>query len=73
MVDAPLQLKTHVIPWLLNSKTEQYWCPIKHRKKLITLHARYVNFVDYGQGEDYRAKEKKLRKLLRPKNLKNTA
>jgi hypothetical protein len=53
------------------SKTEQYWCPIKHSEKIDHPHTRYVNFVDYGQGEDYRTKEKKLRRLLRPKNLKN--
>lgn len=54
------------------SKTEQYWCPIKHNEKIYHPHTRYVDFAEYGQGEDYRAKEKKLRTLLRPKNTKNS-
>jgi len=45
------------------SKTEQYWCPIKHSEKIDQPHTRYGNFVDYGQGKDYRAKEKKSRRF----------
>lgn len=54
------------------SKTEQYWCPIKHNAKIHHPHARYVNFTEYGKGDDYRAKEKKLRTSLRPENSKKS-
>jgi len=49
------------------SKTEQYWCPIKHSMDIHQPHSRYENFIDYGQGEDYRTKGEKLRNSLRAK------
>jgi hypothetical protein len=49
------------------SRTEQYWCPIKHSQKDLHTHERYKNFVEYGQGDDYDAKAKKLRTLLKSK------
>ena len=36
------------------ARTEQYWCPIKHAKKLKTFHSRYPIFLDYGDAEAYR-------------------
>ncbi len=35
-------------------RTEQYWCPIKHARKLKTVHNRYKNFLDFGDAEGYR-------------------
>ena len=35
------------------SLTEQYWCPIKHARRVIAAHERYRNFVDYGDAESY--------------------
>jgi hypothetical protein len=35
-------------------RTEQYWCPIKHARRVIGAHARYANFEDYGDAEAYR-------------------
>lgn len=49
------------------SKTEQYWCPIKHSQNIYHPHSRYINFIDYGQGDDYQAKGEKLRNSLRSK------
>lgn len=49
------------------SKTEQYWCPIKHGQTIYHPHARYVNFIEYDQDEDYRTKGHKLRSSLRSK------
>ena len=49
------------------SKTEQYWCPIKHNEAVHHPHDRYVNFTEYGQSEDYRKKGEKLRSSLRSK------
>jgi hypothetical protein len=36
------------------SRTEEYWCPIKHARRVLGLHARYGSFVDYGDGDAYR-------------------
>ncbi len=35
-------------------RTEQYWCPIRHARKMTTLHHRYVKFLDFGDGAGYR-------------------
>ena len=44
------------------ARTEQYWCPIKHARKVATIHSRYKNFLEYGDGEDHRKKIEKIRK-----------
>ena len=36
------------------ARTEQYWCPIKHARRLLQAHPLYGGFVDYGDGEGYR-------------------
>lgn len=36
------------------SRTEQYWCPIKHAKLIRSPHARYPDFLDYGDARGYR-------------------
>ena len=36
------------------ARTEQYWCPIKHARKVQNTHARYPKFTDFGDGEQYR-------------------
>jgi hypothetical protein len=46
------------------ARTEQYWCPIKHARKILDPHRRYAQFVDFGQGEEYRELYKGLRKEL---------
>jgi hypothetical protein len=38
----------------IGSRTEQYWCPIKHARKVIGAHPRYSQFADYGDAESYR-------------------
>ena len=35
------------------SRTEQYWCPIKHSRRVAHAHVRYHRFVDYGDAENY--------------------
>lgn len=44
------------------ARTEQYWCPIKHARKIITMHSRYHKFLEYGDCKDYQEKLKQLRK-----------
>ncbi len=47
------------------ARTEQYWCPIKHARKIIDPHRRYVQFADFGQAEEYHQTSSQLRKELR--------
>ena len=47
------------------ARTEQYWCPIKHARKVVGTHRRYRNYVAYGDGENYRSQLIKLRDELR--------
>ena len=32
------------------ARTKLYWCPIKHARKVKTLHSRYNKFLDYGDA-----------------------
>lgn len=47
------------------SRTEQYWCPIKHALKITSPHKRYRDFVDYGDADGYRDRLMRLRTALR--------
>lgn len=44
------------------ARTEQYWCPIKHARRLRGAHERYPNFFDYGDAEAYRQGLARLRR-----------
>ncbi|MEI9804838.1 MAG: hypothetical protein WDN48_10785 [Pseudolabrys sp.] len=46
------------------ARTEQYWCPIKHARRMVGSHSRYAMFDDYGNGDEYQAKLAELRKAL---------
>ena len=46
------------------ARTEIYWCPIKHARRVIGTHARYALFDDYGNGEGYQQRLEELRKGL---------
>ena len=35
------------------ARTEQYFCPIKHARKIVGTHARYSHFLAYGDAEEY--------------------
>ncbi len=37
----------------ITSRTEQYWCPIKHARKVLDPHRRYARFADFGDAADY--------------------
>ena len=43
-------------------RTEQYWCPIKHAKRLRNAHSRYFRFFSYGDGERYATELQSLRR-----------
>jgi len=47
------------------SRTEQYWCPIKHAIRISSPHERYLSFLEYGDAEGYRARLASFRAALR--------
>lgn len=46
------------------ARTEQYWCPIKHARRVLQAHPYYGGFADYGDAESYRGKLQSLRAEL---------
>jgi hypothetical protein len=55
------------------SRTEQYWCPIKHARRVAGAHRSYLNFVDYGDAGAYHQHLEGLRQHLQheTRNLKS--
>jgi hypothetical protein len=47
------------------SRTEQYWCPIKHALRVKGAHGRYRGFLDYGDAEGFRRNSDDLRNDLK--------
>ena len=47
------------------ARTEQYWCPIRHARRLLQTHSHYSQYVDYGDAEAYRKELGQLRETLR--------
>lgn len=52
----------------ITARTEQYFCPIKHARKVLGAHARYAQFLDYGEADDFQAKAAELRQQLDQKS-----
>ncbi|RTL50140.1 MAG: hypothetical protein EKK46_13820 [Rhodocyclaceae bacterium] len=48
----------------IGARTEQYWCPIKHARRMLGIHSRYQRFTDYGDGEQYARQAAILRQAL---------
>ncbi len=46
------------------ARTEQYWCPIKHARKILDPHRHYIHFSDFGDSAEYHLHLKKMRELL---------
>jgi hypothetical protein len=46
-------------------RTEQYWCPIRHAKRVRAPHSHYRRFIDYGDAEGYRRRVIPLRNELK--------
>jgi hypothetical protein len=55
------------------SRSEQYWCPIKHALRVRSPHPRYRGFVDYGDGAGFRARLDALRAEVRKADKARTA
>jgi len=43
------------------ARTEQYFCPIKHARRILGTHSRYPRFLDYGEAADYAARLEEFR------------
>ncbi len=50
----------------ITSRTEQYFCPIKHAHKVLGAHARYKHFLGYGEADDFHGNLEKFRGELAP-------
>lgn len=50
----------------VTSRTEQYWCPIKHARPIPAPHGRYHIFFDYGDAAKYRGGLTAMRQALAP-------
>jgi len=46
------------------ARTEQYFCPIKHARKVMGTHSRYIKFLDYGDAKNYQENLESFRKQL---------
>lgn len=46
------------------ARTEQYFCPIKHARKMAGTHARYARFLAYGDAADYPARLEAFRRAM---------
>ncbi|MCK9381682.1 MAG: hypothetical protein M0P95_11560 [Sulfuritalea sp.] len=43
------------------ARTEEYFCPIKHARKMLGTNVRYARFLDYGDAVDYEVRLEKFR------------
>jgi len=48
----------------VSARTEQYWCPIKHARRITSAHELYPGFLEYGDAESYRLGLQRLRAAL---------
>jgi len=44
------------------ARTEQYWCPIKHARRVRGSHERYPHFFEHGDAEAFRQGLERLRR-----------
>ncbi|WP_206542384.1 hypothetical protein [Sphingomonas sanguinis] len=49
----------------VSSRTEQYWCPIKHALRVNDPLHRYYQFLEYGDADGYRTRLAEFRDGLR--------
>jgi hypothetical protein len=46
------------------ARTEEYFCPIKHARKVLASHSRYARFLAYGDADEYEVKLEKFRAAM---------
>ncbi|MGJ8623665.1 MAG: hypothetical protein ACSHW1_12910 [Yoonia sp.] len=56
-----------LIAWVaeIGSRTEAYWCPIKHASRVSKPHMRYSGFADFGDETVFEERLEKLRAALK--------
>ena len=50
------------------ARTEQYFCPIKHARKILGTHERYKYFLAFGEAENYEVQLEAFRLALEKEN-----
>ena len=53
------------------ARTEQYFCPIKHARKVLAANPRYDSFLRYGDEADFHRKLEEFRSALARENNEN--
>jgi hypothetical protein len=48
----------------ITARTEQYFCPIKHARKVLGTHERYQRFLGYGEADDYHDRLEQFRRAM---------
>ncbi|BET59025.1 hypothetical protein [Geobacter sp. 60473] len=48
----------------VSARTEQYWCPIKHARRIKAAHDRYPRFFEFGDAESFSKGLERLRQEL---------
>ncbi len=43
------------------ARTEVYWCPIKHARRVLGPHPHYQGFADFGDAEGFQKKQEQLK------------
>lgn len=46
------------------ARTEQYWCPIKHARRVVDAHGHYPQYFAHGDAEAFRLGQQRLRDML---------
>ena len=52
------------------SRTEIYWCPIKHARRVLGPHPHYVGFADFGDANAYRERVAEMKNGVTPDMLR---
>ena len=53
-----------LIAWIqeIGARSEQYWCPIKHARKISSIHGRYHKFISYGDSANFQQRYEQVRR-----------
>ncbi len=51
------------------SRTEVYWCPIKHARRVLGPHPHYAGFADFGDAQAYRERVAEMKDGVKPELL----
>jgi len=52
------------------SRTEIYWCPIKHARRVLGPHPHYAGFADFGDANAYRERVADMKNGVTPEMLR---